>query len=204
MNKHLNDLSEIRHMMERSSRFISLSGLSGVFAGCFAIIGAYFAYIKIKHEEINGFADLSVNSPLVQYIAVDGLIVLGLSLFVSIYLTINQSRKNGVKIWDNTSRRLIINMLVPLVTGGLFCIILVKNAPYLVDSATLVFYGLALVNASKYTFDNVRSLGYIQIVLGITCGFVDNWQYSLAIWAIGFGLCHIIYGAFMHLQSDVK
>jgi hypothetical protein len=204
MKQHLDDLSEIRSLMERSSRFISLSGLSGVFAGSFALIGAYFAYSKIMHEQNNGFTDLSVNSPLVRYIALDGIIVLSLSLIISIFLTINQSKKKGVKIWDSTSKRLLINMLVPLVTGGLFCIILVKNAPYLVDSATLIFYGLALVNASKYTVDNVRNLGYVQIILGIICGFIDNWQYSLVIWALGFGLCHIIYGANMYRQSDAK
>jgi hypothetical protein len=204
MKQHLDDLSEIRSMMERSSRFISLSGLSGVFAGIFALIGAYFAYARIMQEPNNSVTDLSINATLVTYIALDGMIILALSILVSIFLTINQSKKKGVKIWDNTSRRLLINMAIPLATGGFFCIILAQNAPYLVDSATLIFYGLALVNASKYSFDTIRNFGFVQIVLGIICGFVDNWQYSLAIWTFGFGICHIIYGSIMYRQTDAK
>ncbi len=50
MKQHLQDLTEIRSMMERSSRFISLSGLSGISAGVFALIGAYLAYRRILED----------------------------------------------------------------------------------------------------------------------------------------------------------
>ena len=39
----LEELQHIKRMMERSSRFISLSGLSGIAAGICAIAGAWFA-----------------------------------------------------------------------------------------------------------------------------------------------------------------
>jgi predicted lysophospholipase L1 biosynthesis ABC-type transport system permease subunit len=40
MNTQADDIKAIREMMEKSSKFLSLSGLSGVVAGCAAIAGA--------------------------------------------------------------------------------------------------------------------------------------------------------------------
>jgi hypothetical protein len=202
MKQHLQDLSDIRQMMERSSRFISLSGLSGVFAGTFALIGAYAAYSKLTAEiQFVPFQQLSFDSRIFKFLIIDAALVLGLSLLFSIYFTARQAKKKGLKIWDSTSKRLLINMMIPLFVGGLFCLILLKHAPQLIDSATLLFYGLALVNASKYTFDNVKFLGYVQIALGLACGFINEWHLGLLFWALGFGVCHIIYGIVMYREQ---
>lgn len=199
MNQHLQDLTEIRSMMERSTRFISLSGLSGVFAGTFALTGAYFAYERILQESTDA---LQNDSSLLRFIATDGAIVLILSLSFSVYFTLRKAKKKSLKVWDNTSRRLLFNMAIPLVTGGLFSLILLKHAPHLIDSATLIFYGLALVNASKYTYDEVRYLGYIEIILGLICGLLDEWRLGLLFWAVGFGVLHIIYGILMYRKYE--
>ncbi len=47
--EQLEALSDIRSMMEQSSRFISLSGLSGIFAGITALVGAGLAYLRINN-----------------------------------------------------------------------------------------------------------------------------------------------------------
>jgi hypothetical protein len=202
MKQHLDDLSQIRSMMERSSRFISLSGLAGVFAGSFALIGAFFAYQRILQENTGGSVlNLRGNSALLNYLIADGIIVLFAALAFSVFFTIKHSRKNGQKIWDNSSKRLMVSIVVPLVAGGIFCLTLLNHAPELIDSATLLFYGLALVNASKYTFDNVKYLGYLQILLGMLGGFADSWQLGLLYWVIGFGLGHIVYGILMYRQN---
>ncbi|MEA5428070.1 MULTISPECIES: hypothetical protein [Arcicella] len=202
MNQHLQDISDIRSMMERSSRFISLSGLSGIFAGTFALIGAYLAYQRILDEYPSTYLNLQDNIPLIKYIVVDGIVVLILSLSFAIYFSLRNAKRKGLKIWDNTSKRLLLNMAIPLVTGGLFCLILLKHAPHLIDAATLVFYGLAVVNASKYTYDDIRYLGYIEIVLGLICGVLDQWKLGLLFWAIGFGALHIIYGIVMYRKYE--
>lgn len=202
MNQHLQDISEIRSMMERSSRFISFSGLSGVFAGSFALIGAYLAYQRILSEYPSNYLNLQDNAPLLKYIIIDGISVLILSLSVSAYFSIRNAKRKGINIWSSSSKRLFSNMAIPLVAGGLFSLILLKHTPHLIDAATLVFYGLALVNASKYTYDDIRYLGYIEIVLGLICGVLDEWKLGLLFWAIGFGVLHIVYGIVMYRKYE--
>lgn len=201
---HLQAITQIRSMMERSSRCISLSGLSGVFAGVFALIGAYLAYIKLfsfgesyRLLEGESFADVIV------YLVLDAAFVLVASLTVGTLLTIRNSKRKGLKIWDNSAKRLVINLAIPLLAGGLFCIVLLYHSIVgLVAPATLIFYGLALVNASKYTFDDIRYLGLCEIVLGLAGSLFIG--YGLLFWAIGFGVLHIVYGTVMYFKYERK
>lgn len=202
MKQHLQDLTEIRSMMERSSRFISLSGLSGVFAGMFALVGAYIAYNRILEDNEGEYLNLLNNTPLLRFIVIDGIVVLTFSLISAVYFTARQAKRKGLKLWDNTSRRLLVNMGVPLIAGGFFCLILLQQAPHLIDSATLVFYGLALINASKYTYDDVKYLGYIEVVLGLACGLLNEWRIGLLFWSLGFGVLHIAYGIVMYKKYE--
>lgn len=202
--EHLQAITQIRSMMERSSRCISLSGLSGVFAGVFALIGAYLAYLKLfsfgesyRLLEGESFADVIV------YLVLDAAFVLLASLTVGTLLTIRNSKRKGLKIWDNSAKRLVINLAIPLLAGGLFCIVLLYHSIVgLVAPATLIFYGLALVNASKYTFDDIRYLGLCEIVLGLAGSLFIG--YGLLFWAIGFGVLHIVYGTVMYFKYERK
>ena len=199
---HLQALSDIRSMMERSSRCISLSGLSGVVSGIFALCGAYAAYIKLfslagSYRSLEGesFNDIII------YLLSDAAIVLIASISVGTLLTIRNSKRKGIKIWDSTAKRMLINLAIPLVTGGLFCLILLYHAEIgLVAPATLIFYGLALINASKYTFNDIRYLGMCEIGLGLAAAL--NMGYGLFFWAAGFGVMHIIYGTVMYFKYE--
>lgn len=197
--EHLQALNDIRSMMERSSRFISLSGLSGVFAGLFALGGAYIGAKYIEHvDEIEW--EYNRNGVIAFYVF-DALLVLFASVAVGILLTIRNSKKRGIKIWDNTAKRMLINLLIPLASGGLFCIALLYHGVIgLVAPATLIFYGLALINASKYTFNDIRYLGICEIILGVISSFFIG--YGLLCWAIGFGVLHIVYGAVMYFKYE--
>ncbi len=203
MENHLQDLKEIRSLMERSSKFISLSGLSGVLAGAIALVGAFYAYSKIERQQLIDF-----NNPegllLLKELTTTAWIVLISSVSISMLLTYRQMRLKGQKLFDRSAVRLLVNFGVPIVAGGLFCLVLLKKAPFLVDAGTLLFYGLALVNASKYAFDELRTLGYAQIVLGLLCAITNNWRIELLLWAIGFGVLHIIYGIIMYYKYERK
>lgn len=193
------DLSHIRSMMERSSRFISLSGLSGVVAGLAAVIGAVYVFFVFKREGIDYFdGDRNVFGPaLVKELLIIGILILTAALLSGYIFTANKSKRKGLKIWDATTRRLLITFAVPLVTGGVFCLALLYHHLFVfVAPATLIFYGLALVSAERYTLTDIKYLGYCQIVLGLISLFILGW--GLLFWTIGFGILHIVYGLIMH------
>jgi hypothetical protein len=204
----ITQLTEIRNLMERSSRFISLSGLSGVAAGIIALIGSgiAFAYLGFdkRYFEIKGFMSLSIGfhySHAWVFVLFDAFIVLILALLSGVYFTTRKARSRGLKVWDSTARRMLINLLIPLVTGGIFCLILlVHHLVFLLAPATLLFYGLALINTSKYTYHEIRILGISEIILGL----LASWQvgYGLLFWAVGFGVLHIIYGLVMYFRYE--
>ena len=200
---YLEDISEIRNMMERSSRFVSLSGFSGILIGTYALIGAYIAYRTfyfsnevIYHTLLRG--ELSQN--LVKLIIIGSGVLLA-TIGTAAVLSYMKARKAGHPIWDSTVKRLLSNLAIPLVAGGIFVVILLmKRAIGLVAPATLIFYGLALVNASKYTLSDIRYLGICQIILGLISTYYIG--YGLLFWAIGFGALHIIYGVIMYNKYE--
>ncbi|ASK31797.1 hypothetical protein CEY12_17495 [Chryseobacterium sp. T16E-39] len=193
------DLSHIRSMMERSSRFISLSGLSGVFAGLAAIAGAVYVYFVFQREGIDYFnGDRNIYSPaLVRELMIIGTLILFVAVLSGYFFTANKSRRKGLKIWDATTKRLLLTFSVPLVTGGVVCLALLYHHLFpLIAPATLIFYGLALVSAERYTLTDVKYLGYCQIILGLITLFFLGW--GLIAWTLGFGVLHIVYGLIMH------
>jgi len=207
----INDLREIRSLMERSSRFISLSGLSGVAAGICALIGAaaVFVYLGITpfaHQKLYYVTTAYYSKwglSYLQFFFLDAVLVLIFAISFGIFFTTRKAKKKGQKIWDKLSQRLLINLLIPLVAGGIFCLALLKHGMFgLVAPATLIFYGLALVNASKYTLTDIHYLGLLEILLGLIALF--NIGYGLEFWAIGFGVLHIIYGLMMYFKYETE
>lgn len=195
---YLKDIQDIKSMMAQSSQFISLSGFSGILAGIYALIGAVIAYFLIENERSYY---ITLESTTFKYILLTALVVLALSLGTAYLLTIRKAKKVGEKVWNSTSKRLLINFGIPLITGGIFSLLLLKNGYYgLIAPITLIFYGLACVNASKYTLRDVRYLGITQIVLGLIATEFSG--YGLYFWVIGFGICHILYGSIMHYKYD--
>jgi hypothetical protein len=209
-NQSLQDLHHIKKMMERSSRFISLSGLSGISAGICALVGAWFANNVIKRS--GGFTregpiykdDYSINT-LQEFMGSKlfniAIITLIAALFFAFLFTYLRSKKNNVAIWGTTSRRLLTAVAIPMIAGGIYLLREIQVGNYgLIAPGCLIFYGLALVNGSKYTLDEVRYLGYGQIILGI----INCWMmgYGVYFWATGFGFLHIVYGILMWYRYE--
>jgi len=202
-NQHLDTLTEIRSLMEKSTKFISLSGLSGIVAGIFALIGAAIAYYYLVATNYEGeyLMNGRANMDFYRFFFLNAGFVLVSSLTFGAYFTIRKAKKNKQKIWDQTSKRLLINLLLPLVTGGFFCLILMYHGLVgLIAPATLIFYGLALLNASKYTLNDIRYLGICEIILGLIASIYIG--YGLVFWAIGFGILHIVYGFVMYFKYE--
>lgn len=197
---YLKDISEIKNLMNKSSRFISLSGLTGILAGIYALIGAAVTYYFVTTFS---YGTLLLDGWVFKTIVFILFMVAFLSILTGIYLTTKKAKKNGEKIWDTSSRRLIFNFLIPLVVGGLYILIILSQGRYgQTGGLMLIFYGLALINASKYSIGNIKYLGYSEVILGLLATLYPG--YGFWIWVVGFGFMHIIYGTYMHFKYDVK
>lgn len=197
--EQLEMLADIRNLMDRSSRFISLSGLSGVVAGCSALLGVVVVLWQLNQNQSTWLWDIDLqHKPLLLVVAFG---VLLLALLGGVLLTIKEAKKQGQPIWDKTSRRLLSSLFIPLMVGGLFCLILANRGDAaLILPSTLIFYGLGLVSASKYTLEDIKYLGYAELFWGLLAAIIVG--YGLVFWAIGFGLMHIVYGIYMHLKYN--
>ena len=197
------ELVSIRNLMERSSKFISLSGLSGVLAGIYSLSGAAFAYFMIYRGTSRVYTALNFHTnPVILYdLVAVALLVLLLSLVSGVILTSIKAKQKGQPIWGKVSRLLLFHMAIPLITGGILILIFLFRGYYgIVSPTSLIFYGLALIGASNFTFTMVKYLGLCEIALGLIAACLPG--YGLLFWAIGFGVLHIVYGSMMYFKYD--
>ncbi|MCC9168041.1 hypothetical protein [Pontibacter harenae] len=201
--EQLEALQEIRSIMDRSSRFISLSGVAGIFAGISALAGAgavlwYFNKHNLQYQNVYSSG---ISSEAVVFLAVVAALVFLLAVSAAIYFSARKAQKVKQSIWHSQGQRLVLNLCIPLAVGGAFCLVLLyHDIIYLVAPAMLIFYGLSLINSSKYTFRDIRYLGFCDVVLGLlACFFI---QYGFVAWVLGFGVLHIIYGAVMYYKYE--
>jgi hypothetical protein len=207
------DLASIRSLMERSSKFISLSGLSGVLAGVYALVGAAIAYRIIYfspfvvYQPVRGLFYGSnggyPTSHLLILLTIFGVAfaVLIASVATGFILSIRKAKRTGQPFWGPSSKALLFNMMVPLVTGGALMFVFVLRGYFsIVAPASLIFYGLALIGAGNFTYKGVQYLGINEIILGLVAAIFPG--YGLLFWAIGFGVLHIVYGSIMYFKFD--
>jgi len=198
------DLASIRSIMERSVKFISLSGLSGVLSGIYALTGAAYAYSVIYYplmpQDVNQFSILDHPASIFR-LEITAVLVLVASLSTGILLSHRKAVNNETSLWNAVSKQLLKDLLFPLGAGGLFILILLTREYYsLLAPASLLFYGLALIQSSRNTYHEVMYLGVTEIILGLATALLPG--YGLIFWAIGFGAMHIIYGAVMYFRYD--
>jgi hypothetical protein len=201
----LSDLQHIKKMMEQSSRFVSLSGLSGIAAGVCALVASFFAgkviYKSTGSNQLRNYVSSETgNLTLKEFMGSTLFNIAAITLIVALSLafifTFLRSKKHHIPLWGSSAQRLMINMAIPLIAGGIYIYKLIEQGSFgLIAPGCLIFYGLALVNASKYTLGEIRYLGYCEILLGLVNLFAIG--YGLYFWAIGFGVLHIVYGIYM-------
>lgn len=200
MNQKISDdLAHIRSMMERSSRFLSLSGLSGVGAGIVGLVAGLTAIYLTRGSDMPvEKVRMSVGGGIMlQILILLGASALLLAIFCGCYFTVRKSKRLGLQIWTATTKKILVQLAIPLAVGGVFVLALLQYNLYgLIAGTTLIFYGLALVNAEKYTYSDIKYLGYLEIVLGcLSLFFIGK---GLIFWTIGFGVLHIVYGVILY------
>jgi hypothetical protein len=201
---YLQDIEEIRSLMEKSSKFISLSGWAGIFAGVFALMGSYIAFTYLDFNPQSLSLDTE-NNPFQQKqifsVVQLALLVFLLAISFALFFTHRRAKRKDELLWTPTAKRLVINMAVPLFTGGILILLFIsKGFIGFVAPFSLLFYGLALFTISKFTFDEVKILGLIEILLGLIS--VYKVSLGLLFWAIGFGVVHIIYGIYVYFKYE--
>jgi len=198
--KHIEALHDIKDMMNRSSRFISLSGLSGVGAGLCALAATIYIWpvwlaVREKLQTDSNFQVYPETN--VQRLLVNtGILTFLSALLLALLFTWLRSKKTNSSMWGSTAKRLMLNTAIPLIAGAFVTYRLLElELIGLIAPSCLIFYGLALLNGSKYTVSEIRWLGICEIILGL----INLWfiGYGLIAWAIGFGVLHILYGALM-------
>jgi len=201
------DIQAIREIMERSSKFMLLNSWAGFFAGACALIGAAVAWFvildsgRIHYDEFLCTVGGSPINSVSLGLGIVALIVLFLAGMAAIYFSYRKAVKAGQNFWTSSTKRVLAHLLIPIVSGGIFVLILIsRNNIDLTASAMLVFYGLALVNAGKFTSGEIHSLGMAEIILGLLAGIFASW--GILFWVLGFGLMHLIYGAVMYSRYE--
>jgi hypothetical protein len=195
----LAEISSIKNIMERSTRFISLSGLSGVMAGIYALVGSGLAYYLIYNDTSSEYLDYNQNLTGKLFLIASSVLVL--SIATGVWLTFRKAAKKGQSVWNQSSKSLLVSGALPLLTGGGFVLILFLQGHYgVIAAGCLIFYGLALVAASQYTYGDVKWLGLCEIGLGLLAALFPG--FGLYFWATGFGLLHVLYGTIMHFKYD--
>jgi hypothetical protein len=203
--KSLDDLAQIRSIMERSKKFLSLSPWAAIMAGIYALAGAGLVYWMVYYSPVLLYGQLQagVLSPPLNRLLLIALTVFVLASGTGLWLNHRKAKKAGEKLWSKAAIRLAINFGIPLLAGGIFISILFLRGYYsLIAASTLLFYGLALLNAGNFTFSDIRSLGICEILLGLLAAVFPG--KGLFFWALGFGLLHIIYGMLMYWKYERK
>lgn len=206
----LKTLEDIRAMMNKSAKFISLSGWSGIWAGAVGLAGAYVAhlwlselpgaYYNMYRSAPDGMEQQAFNEASYRFLAL-AVAVLLLALAGGYYFTWKKVKHKGERLWNTASRKMLVHMAVPMMAGGLFSLLFLVNGHEMyIAPACLVFYGLALINGGKYTLSDIGYLGYLELCLGCVSMLFPG--YGLTSWAIGFGALHIIYGIIVWNKYD--
>jgi hypothetical protein len=188
--EQLEALSGIRNLMERSSRYLPLSGKAGVAIGVLAVLCTLIAnaYFSIRQDHLK------------QLVFLFGALFI-VCMVIEILMAERNAKQKGVPAWDAIAQRFLINLFIPMLVGGIYCFALIQQQLLvLVLPATLIFYGLALINSSRYTIEDIRYLGFAELILGLVASFIP--EYGLLAWGIGFGLLHVLYGVIIYFKYE--
>lgn len=200
----LEELKKIRSLMERSSIYHSLSGLSGVAAG---VIGL------IVYAVVYGLVDPFIEEqPQVKYtdegrlylikIFFGASVICLLLAFAAIFFfNWRKARRNDLSFFEPAMQKMFVNLFIPLIAGGLYSVMLLREQQFLlIAPSMLIFYGLAMIQASRHTIIEIRYLGLVELVLGLIAIFMK--EYGIWFWLAGFGAVNLIYGAYIYFRYE--
>jgi hypothetical protein len=201
--KQIQDIQKIRTIMEKTTPFLSLSGLSGIAAGLTGCLAGTIMMLKIQSVWISRdlLKDVLADYQLRIFFTILLLSALFLATLISFVITALNTIKKNQPLWVISSFRFAENLFIPLLTGGvlLTAFYFHKNFEYFIPGM-LIFFGLALYCASQFSKDEIKVLGILEICLGLlSLYFIPA---GLILWTAGFGLLNIGYGIYMYVKYE--
>jgi len=197
-NRAGEELKVIRQLMERPIRFSTMSGLSGILAGCAALAGLAVDWLVSHRFD----ASTAVWINLGVWAG-----VFAVAFLCAVVLTRLRERGRNMPFWSSVKRRILLTILPPFVAGvGLTAAIAFRwhqgigpNQWGLIPALWMLFYGVALWQVGAFSVPDVRVLGAAFLLAGLVCaGFSQDCPY----WSLGitFGGFHIVYGILVWLR----
>ncbi len=203
VNNPLDSIDQIKSIMERSTTFMSLTGLSGILAGLFGLLTTILVSFELNSIVLNAqsLSLIASDRGLRILLAMIAIGALSLTLLTALFLTLSKARKRGHDTWDAVARRFAAHLFIPLIAGGLFTISLAYFGQLqFICPAMLLFFGLSLLNAAHFVQMDMFWLGIIEISLGVVVSF---WHLGgLIFWGLGFGIAPLVYGSIMYYKYE--
>jgi hypothetical protein len=195
--------------VRRQTRYLAFSAWSFLSIGLLFLLVIASAWVYLGYE-IEGQTDPeqlfgrfeAIPSHYYALAAVACLLALGLGLGLVTWFNNRKAERLGLARWNAAATKMVQEAAVPLLGGGLLLAVLVFRYGLfgLVAPLSLLFYGLALTRASWFSLRELRSLGYVQIGLGlVSCLFPRE---TLLFWGLGLGLAHVLFGLWMAVREQ--
>ncbi|MFB3891755.1 MAG: hypothetical protein ACE15C_07000 [Phycisphaerae bacterium] len=215
------ELKIIRQLMERPIRCSTMSGYSGILAGCAALAGLAADSLICAYYAVGRGGESwqePITSPRVAMWT--NAVVWGCVFLVALAGTLGLTRlreiRSGMPFWSPVKRKLLRTILPPFVAGaGLTSAIMYRwyisdgpNEWGLIPPVWMLFYGVACWQVGEFSIRELRYMGAAFIVAGLlTAAF---WQAHFPGLAPGeapyltlgatFGGFHIVYGIVVRIR----
>jgi hypothetical protein len=180
--------------MQQNINPFSLKRYSGILIGLYGLAVVYLINILTSGEQSG--IELVSQLPLLFLqigVTVIALVFIVISL-VTLWIRAKRTvRKNDQKLWSIFTRKIRWQTLISLLII-LIIIIMISNIGYfsLTTPLSLFFYGLFLLNLSRFSSIGLRYLSLAEIILAITSYFI--YDKEIIFLALGFGFLPILYG----------
>jgi len=114
-----------------------------------------------------------------------------------------KAKQHDIPFLEPSMQKMFVNLFIPLIAGSVYCLMLLNEKEFLlIAPSMLVFYGLAMINASRHTIVEIRYLGLVELILGLVAIFFK--EYGMWFWLAGFGFVNLIYGAYIYFNYERK
>jgi len=173
---------------------LSLHGKTGVIVGIFSLLFIYFIqYFTGEFSHSNGiFSVLPISFVEVILVGISIIFIL-ISYLLVVFINKRRRKKHHLTGWEVSSKKIRLTFLIHIIIGGILLFFYLKYGylKYIIPTSILL-YGVACIIVNKFTIGKTNILGVFFLINTVISFLAPNYQFQL--WAVSFGVYHIIYG----------